>query len=282
MKFDCYSATIAVRPELLVDGILGCFPHAGLRVERGKSPLHYASADVLFDPLDRMVCGVHHGGHNGIPHVRVQGYYSSEVASVLRGLWPDHSVSRADVALDFDSPGCWDRLAAVCGVVAREGKLKWTTIGDFREDRDILSGRTIYVGSRQSPVFIRLYEKGKKALSERRVGDDAISLDWVRLEIEVKPPHRPTKLAAAKWEPNQFWGCSVHSRKLLHRATGVDVERIMMTERKETDARRAIRNMAVQYRSSMEAVIIEEGGDEAFMHFVRSIWAEQDNIRSVA
>ena len=278
MKFDCYSATFPVRPDLLVEGILSGFPDAGLRVERGKSALRYAAADLLFDPMDQMVCGVHHGGQNGNPHVRVQGWYSPKVVGVVRGLWPDHSVSRADVALDFDSPGCWDRIAAVCDLVAREGKLKWSTVGDFREDRDVLSGRTIYVGSRQSPVYIRVYEKGKQMLAQHRVGDAAISLDWVRVEIEVKPPHRPFKLAAASWEPPAFWGCSVHSRKLLHRVSGVEVERIMMTERKETDARRAVRNMLKQYRGSMEAVIVEVGGDAAFMRFARSIWAELDDV----
>jgi hypothetical protein len=55
-----------------------------------------------------------------------------------------------------------------------------------------------------------------------------------------------------------------------------------MTARKETDARRAIRNMAMQYRSAMEAVIIEEGGDEAFMRFIRNIWGDLDYTKSAA
>jgi DNA relaxase NicK len=282
VKFDCYSATFPVRPELLVQGISGAFPRACIRVERGKSQLRYEKADFLFDGLDELVCGVHHGGSNGPPHVRVQGFYSPDVATVLRGLWPDHSVSRADVALDFDSPGTWDTLARVCDRVAREYGLKWQTVGDFREDRDQLSGRTIYVGSRQSPVFIRLYEKGKKALSELRVGDPSPSLDWCRLELEIKPKRRPIKSAASKWQPQQFWGLSKWSKKMLHSACGVEVERIMMTARKETDARRAVKHMAVQYRPAMEAVIIEEGGDEAFMRLIRSIWYDIDNVRSAA
>lgn len=282
MKFDAYSGTFPIRPELLVQGISDAFSTGGIRVDRRKSALHYAAADVLLDGLDEQVCSVHHGGPNGAPHVRVQGFYSSQVVDVLRGLWPSHSVSRVDVAIDFDGPGCWDKLAAVCDRIARDGGLTWNTYGDFREDRDKMKGRTIYVGSRQSPLFVRLYEKGKEMLPKHRVGDPFPSLDWCRLEVEVKPKSRPMKFAASRWRPEQFWGCSSWTRNLLHSASGVDVERIIMSARKETDARRAIKSMAGQYRSAMEAVIAEEGSDEAFMELIRSIWWNLDNVRSAA
>jgi DNA relaxase NicK len=282
VRFDAYSATFRVHPALLVQRISDAFPLAGVHVDRRKSALHYDAADVLLDCFDEQVCSVHHGGSNGAPHVRVQGFYSPQVVDVLRSSCGDHSVSRVDVAIDFDGPECWNMLAAVCGRVARDSGLKWTTIGDFREDRDELAGRTIYVGSRQSPCFVRLYEKGKQMLPLHRVGDPPLSLDWCRLEIEVKPPNRVMKFAASTWRPEQFWGCSSWSKKLLHSACDVDVERITMTARKETDARRAIRNMAMQYRSAMEAVIIEEGGDEAFMALLHKIWADLDYCKSAA
>jgi DNA relaxase NicK len=282
VRFDAYSATLRVHPRALVQGVIDAFPTCGIRVDRRKSALHYEAADVLLDALDEQVCSVHHGGTNGAPHVRVQGFYSPQMADVLRRLWPEHTVSRVDVAIDFDGADCWDKLASVCERVARDGGLKWTTVGDFREDRDQMAGRTIYVGSRQSPVFVRLYEKGKQMLPFHRVGDPPLSLDWCRLEVEVKPKDRAMKVAASRWQPEQFWGCSSWSRKLLHSACGVDVERITMTARKETDARRAVRNMAMQYRSAMETVIAEEGNDEAFMLFIRNIWGDQDYVKSAA
>ena len=284
MRFDWYAATIPARPEILVEGIREGVAEVVTvdRVERTKGTNNYEHADTLFDFTDQRICAVLHGGSNGAPHVRSSGHYSPTVAQVLRTRWPGHALSRADVAIDFDGPGCWPKLFRVCEDVARDRGLKWATYGDFREDRDPMSGRTVYVGSRQSAVMTRLYEKGLKELSTVRVGDPPISLDWCRLEVEVKPQQRAARVAASQWAPHQFWGCSTWSRSLLKRAIGADVERITMSIHKETDAVRAIRHMAMQYRQAMETVIADKGGDAAFMNLVRAIWREADGQQRAA
>ena len=51
-----------------------------------------------------------------------------------------------------------------------------------------------------------------------------------------------------------------------------------MTVRKETDARRSLRHMEVQYRAAIEALISEEGGDDAaLMRFARGAWQRFDS-----
>jgi DNA relaxase NicK len=283
VRFDWYSATVRERPEVIIAGLREDLSGWVTEVERRKGSNNYEASDVGLDYFGGSIFSVLHGGPNGAPHVRASGAGSPVVADVLRRRWPQHAVSRVDVAVDFDGEGCWDKLFAVCADVARERGLKWTTYGDFREDRDVMAGRTVYIGSRQSPVMVRLYEKGKQMLPSVRVGEKLPSLNWCRLEVEVKPPQREARLAAAIRPAEQFWGCSSWSRKLLHRACGTDVERVTMTVRRETDARRAIRHLAMQYRQSIETVIAEEGGDdEALMRLIREVWREADRSTRAA
>jgi len=42
---------------------------------------------------------------------------------------------------------------------------------------DVVSASTLYIGSRTSPVMIRIYEKGK---------EQGVDIDWCRVELEVK------------------------------------------------------------------------------------------------
>lgn len=279
MRFDWYGATVPARPEAILEALrVGL----GERVagEEQRSPAgNYGTGNLLLDGSGQRLCAVLYGGQNGWagPHVQASGEHSPEVVAIVREHWPQHRVSRADVAVDFDGDGCFEKLLSVAEGVARENRLKWSTYGDFRDDRDPLAGRTFYVGSRQSAALVRGYEKGKQMLPSVRVGEEAPSLDWCRLEVEVKPPTREAKAAAAGWPVDRFWGCSPWTCKLLHRVAGVDVQRVTMTAHKETDARRAIRHMAMQYRQAMEAFIAEEGGEEeALLRFIRQVWKIAD------
>lgn len=249
------------------------------KLRSGKGLQGWATEDRLLDYYGQRICGVLHGGHNARhgTHLVASGNYTPEVVAVVRECWPDHLVSRADVALDLDGPGCWDKLETMLLDVSRRRGLKWRTIGDFREDRDELAGRTIYLGSRQSPVFIRCYEKGKQLLASRRVGDLVPSLEHCRIEVEVKPPTRAAKISSAKLTPAEFCGCSPGSREVFSRVSELELERIYMTARKESDAHRAVRHMAVQYRLAMQEVMSAEGGEPGLMTFIREVWNQQDD-----
>lgn len=61
------------------------------------------------------------------------------------------------------------------------------------------SGTTIYLGSRQSPRFIRVYDKAKQA---------GIDADWVRIEIEVKDRHAGGLLKAMERHGVNRAGCA--------------------------------------------------------------------------
>lgn len=273
MQLDWYSATVPALPERVIKRLTAALAPAVTiaAIDRRTGTNAYANEDRLIDGIGQRVCGVLHGGHNATPHVRASGHYTPWVASALRSCFPVHSVSRADVAIDYDGPDTWAKLRGACEQIATERGLRWLAYGDDRSARvrDDAQGRSAYVGSRSPAVMTRLYEKGKRERVNGWVGEQAPSLDWCRLEVEVKPPTRSARTAASRLEPAEFWGCSPWSRDLLLRVEGLDVTRITMTVRKEADARRSLRHMAVQYRT----LIAEEGGDDrALMRFVRETW----------
>jgi DNA relaxase NicK len=286
MRFDWYSATIRQRPDSVLAGIREALKGDITGSEAQSPPPNYQAAEVLTDALGGRVCVVIYGGPNGVhgTHVRSSGGYSPVVAHTLRSLWPGHSLTRADVAIDLDGPGCFDKLYGVCDQVASDRGLKWSTIGDFRENRDPLSGRTIMLGARKDTVcHLRVYEKGKQMIPLLRVGDPPPSLDWCRVELEVKPQRRPARLAASMFSVEQFWGASTWTPILLKGVCGLDVERVNMSRHRESDAMRSFRHMAMQYRQVIEQVRQEQGGsDEAVMRLVKQIWKEADEFTQVA
>lgn len=121
-------------------------------------------------------------------HVQATGGAADTLADVLRRWWPEHTVSRADVAFDVVEPGSFERLYAEVHRLARDGaarggrKVSTSTAGDWL-DRE--NGRTFYAGGPSSRVRVRVYEKGH----EQRVKDPlcGASLDWTRVEWQLRP-----------------------------------------------------------------------------------------------
>lgn len=268
MRFDWYGATVQAFPEAVLGVLRSDLSQVYLREDRRSGRNNYKWADTFLDPFGDEVCALLHGGSNPYPHVQARGEHSPIVSDVLRRAYPGyHRVTRADCAIDFDGPGCWDRLFALLQAFASEMGLKWRTIGDFRLDRDPSSGRTAYVGSRESTVTVRLYEKGLKENQE--AGEAVYSSDWCRLEVEVKPPKLEGRLKLAKLSPLELWGCSLWSCKLLSRVNGLDVERTTMSVRKEPDHVRAIKHMLLQYGPALRLLYADLGSDEALGSFIR-------------
>lgn len=276
MRFDWYSATVPATAPAAIAFVMENLPFRGLKIERQKGVNSFAHSEVVTDGKGDRVCAILHGGVNPLPHVTSSGVYSPDVATVLRKLWPQHTVSRLDVAVDFDGPEAWGKLYGVCDDAARSSRLKWATLGDFRPDGDSKDGRTVYVGSRKSPVMVRLYEKGKQLAPYVRTLGEMPSLDWVRLEVEVKPPNRTAKMRAATLSPEQCWGCAPWARDILRSATGTGVERVNMQVKRQTDDERAFFHMARQYRSVIEGLIRQEGSPEAVMQLMQDIWRADD------
>jgi len=91
------------------------------------------------------------------------------------------STSRVDIAFDLFGFGInvprlytdWKggKLKANCR------KAKPYTEGVMNKDGSVTEATTVYFGSRESEVMVRVYEKGK---------EQGVSLDWTRFELEIK------------------------------------------------------------------------------------------------
>lgn len=144
-------------------------------------------------------------------HVLGSGAAAPHVASVLREHYPAHTVSRADVALDFDEPGAFERVwRTVHGVATeprrggRAGATSTSLAGDWLDGRD---GRTFYAGGVQSALRVRVYEKGHEQTA-KHPDQGPFSLDWTRVEWMVRPRSNAKRRAAtatveeiAAWTP---------------------------------------------------------------------------------
>lgn len=110
-----------------------------------------------------------------------------------------HGLSRGDVAFDYDYPGAFNEMWPLFHALAKGFKprpVKVDTRGDWIS---YTNGRTLSLGSRQSVLYTRFYEKGKEQAAKHP--DQTFSEDWVRMELEVKPSKSADKLAAALLDP---------------------------------------------------------------------------------
>lgn len=133
-------------------------------------------------------------------------------------------ISRLDVAWD-DFSGWIDIEEVVRKLEAREFTARWQK-WEIRQPKKLASGeilgRTIYVGSRQSGMFLRIYDK------RLQVGDVAVALQvphWVRVELEAHD-EQATLLLAQMFSRGSFQpAAEVLNYHLCFREVGTDPNR---------------------------------------------------------
>lgn len=197
--------------------------------------------------------------HGDRVHAAFSGSRAGDGAALFRELVPQHRVSRVDVAEDVVGEGALRELQRLSGKVARSHGLKRCRV----VPDDAAGGETIYVGSRSSPVFVRIYEKGKQLKATGEMVDAAqLAVDlkghpvdsWVRCEIEVKPKSH-AKAAMSHLAAEAFWGTSPWSADLYHGLTGARVERVVVgSVWRPDDYTRTMRALVGQYGRFLEGL----------------------------
>ena len=211
----------------------------------------YAQGFDILAP-DGVLARVIFGGMNADPHAWASGVRAPFFSTVVRDLWADkHHVTRVDICEDFEKAGAWDTLSKAVLEFAERQRLAVKHVGDFHYGVD---GRTLYIGSPNSPVRLRLYEKGIQMMKHHP--GDVYSRDWVRVELTVRPEKprsyergslRDPRVVAASSKPEDFWGYAAWSRRLSEKLFSLNVPRVKMQETKMEDDERALRHMAGQY-----------------------------------
>lgn len=266
MRFDYYTAGIEAHADRVLEKLMGSFDLADLHPDRPQNGYERACKLVRGDLT---LARVQWGGPSVGTRVwaSASGTEAPAFAGAVRAAFPDHSLLRADVALDYCEPGAWESLSGLALEVADRFQLKVRHVGDFHREKD---GRTLYVGSRQSPVMQRVYEKGKQT------GGDP---DHVRCELELKPKNAKARELYASASPEQMWGASRWTSYVLRVLQGSDAPRLAApgTVREKTDDERALDFMARQYGRALRRKLEALGGDtEAFGLWLAMLVTETD------
>lgn len=263
-RFDWYEATL--NPSVTLSELTSRLQFLGDLVLK---PAKHGYAHFW----DSELFGIASGGHNGEYglHITIRGGEKcQEMVELIRGWYPDHRVTRADVCVDFnDSAAPFRLVQGVVYMVAHRKPfcVQTETQGDWKQ---AIKGRTLYCGSRASTHQICLYEKGKQM---RETGKNPNApLGWVRLEIRVRP-EKDAKAKASRFSAEQF---AISSRwtKAVCSAVGLNFgegEKLSAPYLKPYSIR-SIEHMLTQYAGTLRAAV-DEGSitEEQLMLVIQSV-----------
>lgn len=180
--------------------------------------------------------------------VRFTGSNATNGSVWLRSHFPDHSVTRVDVAADtvFELPVQQvpaSHMFEQAISKAKELGLKTNIIGDWFGDR----GRTLYIGSMKSAYFMRIYEKGKQE-DNAAIG----GLNWVRFELVCRPANR-RRADCSVLSPIDFIGGWQFAREILsiYYQPVEKSETVNKLVRQKTDLENALYHMTRQYKNHL-------------------------------
>jgi hypothetical protein len=206
------------------------------------------------------------GGNGGGIHFVATGRVSQKVYEWISGseYAGRYAVTRADVRCDMTDPSAWEYMRKICVRLAREYRISTSTQGDWLEGK---AGRTLYIGSKTSSVRVRLYEKGIKEKSNP---------DWVRFEVQIRPPKKADKVRASGYSPADFIGtsrwawdmyCTIHNEK--KGMPEMEKRDVWTQDKKSVEYR--IANMVKQYGKALGEVVEQVGGWDALGGYLQSV-----------
>jgi hypothetical protein len=222
----------------------------------------YTGAAGLFHGAERLVTVQWAIGRD--PLVIVPGHLSGDASTWLQGRY-EHQASRKDAALDFVDEGAFDEIAKVGMRLAVDYGSKTSCVGDWLTP-GAPGGRTLYVGSRKSEVFVRIYEHGKCH------GGGPITC---RVEVEVKPDKKAGKLQLAALDVAGVMG---RSRLMVDLCAefGIEIESVSpagyVRELSDLDLR--LVRCQQQYGRTFDELLHNVQGDLAA--FTAALWAARD------
>lgn len=187
-------------------------------------------------------------------YVLASGFESNALRDWLVVNYPDSYLLRADVCLDIDEPDSFSSLYNLSLIASRKFRLRTANAGDWANK---IQGRTFYVGSRQSPAFLRLYEKGKQLLN----GSD----DHSRFEFEFKPKNSSARLHWFSQSPSDFFSFNPWVSFVFSQLCSSDIlpsSVLAGTDRhKDSSHDRAMHFLIKQYRNTIINELKINGGD---------------------
>jgi hypothetical protein len=258
-RFDWYQATVRAHPQVVIDCLRGLSASA-VQEDCQKVPHGYGAGVRLLD-ADGLVAQVWWGGTHTHPHAVLTGEMAAPGAELLRTHLADHSVTRADVCIDYAEPGAYDRLQGIALSVARERGVKVGTAGDHLVT---MKGRTCYLGAPSSHTRLRLYDKAEEL--RQKFQNDLHRLlkvpdELARLECQVRPQTPQAKHAAATVEPMALMGSAAWMRELMRQVSGTELQPFLAGQVwRQADDDRAYAAVLAQYGGMFKRLASDLGG----------------------
>lgn len=183
----------------------------GMRIGRTKSGGlgYHAGLPLYWATGKRQVGSIVSGGKTGVmPCVLLSGGdgLCAVLAPTLQQAFPGIRPTRVDVSLDVQgAANAFKALVKTAEAFAVERKIKMERKGTAE------AGETLYLGSRESPVILRIYEKGKQmngaaAAETYPEGWEPFEApkDWVRIEFQFSDFKGHAKAQFGQMKPGEI------------------------------------------------------------------------------
>lgn len=232
--FDWYSATVFRSHKQVVEQLRQVLDATAHTMDR---PLPGYRDGVQLRRDDRRVAAVY--GRPDETHIVGTGSDSPEVAAAVRRFYPDHRLTRADIAYDFlGGTDTWDHASSLLLDLAGDLDIHQRLyIDPIRIGRE---GRTHYLGAASSEVRMRLYEKALQAPHDYPDGTN-------RCEVQVRPKTPARKVFTAMSEPAAIAGYTAWSRAALAAIFGEELDSLPPRTARLGDDDQAVVQMLKQY-----------------------------------
>jgi hypothetical protein len=257
-RFDWYQATVSAEPRELLNA-LGGLSDVVRWEDLQRAPQGYGFGRRLVDD-DGQVCQVWWGGTHELPHAIFTGEGSPAGADLLRGQFPGHRVTRADVCIDYAEPEAYDRLQGIALAIARDRGIKVGTAGDHLLT---LKGRTLYLGAPSSHTRMRLYDKAQQLrdqFASNLVKLAEVPAHLARLEVQVRPQTAVAKQTAGTLDPVSLMGSAAWTRALMLEVGGVELEPFHAGKLwRQADDDRAYHALLAQYGGMLARKMVVHG-----------------------
>lgn len=251
-RWDWYQSTVYVdcpQESGLVSVLMDAWPMSDWAP--GKNLNGYTYGGVIRRG-DRILCHLCWGGQPGV-NCKATSDESPTLAKALREFGEPHGPTRVDTCVDWYEQGLFDSLAAHFIEYAKAKRLAINQQGDWARGE----ARTLYIGSKDSPVRLVLYEKTAERAA---AGFSGAPEHWVRLEVRVRPK-RAHRASVAVWEPHHVLEAGWVADALVQTGYWRDlVMRSVGTVWRSSDEERARRALLKQYGAVMARWAYEVGG----------------------
>jgi hypothetical protein len=252
-RFDWYQCTLDAAEADRITVHLTMALGATRSIGKGRNG--YARNDVIERDGHVLIEVFSASARHGEVHLQITGESCDEVVPLVRSLWPEHRVARADSSVDFLAD--FDELDARTVAFAEKAGLS------HELHLNSAGGATRYVGARSSEVRLRVYKKSEQLRILHPERASMIPDGVVRAELETRPGKRDVKAAVAGMQADDVWGLSRWSRSYAADLLDFDAPRTATHFRRPTSWGRSSHFLGQQWGPVVQQRALEVGLERA-------------------